>query len=118
MKNDKDNKKIGATIVILLTLAIYFIGMMSGVSLGIPCIIVMLLAWAWARGSLTIEYGTPKSSREIDGLEKVTRFEVIDETGRLMVEYLDEDVEASAQLQDHGRTLKIYLRHESEEEHA
>lgn len=39
---------------------------------------------------------------------KVTRFEVIDETGRAMVRY---DVEVtSVQLQDEDRTLKVFLR--------
>lgn len=37
---------------------------------------------------------------------KVTRFEVIDETGRAMVRY---NVEVVAQLQDEERTLKIFV---------
>jgi hypothetical protein len=39
-------------------------------------------------------------------LSKVTRFEVIDETGRSMVRYA---VSVAAELQDDGRTLKIFI---------
>lgn len=37
---------------------------------------------------------------------KVTRFEVIDETGRAMVRY---NVEVVVHLQDDGRTLKVFV---------
>ena len=38
--------------------------------------------------------------------EKVTRFEVIDETGRAYVKY---DVKVEMSYQDEGRTLKVFL---------
>ena len=55
--------------------------------------------------------------KKLPGLEKVTRFEVIDHTGiresefgRILVRYFDNDViDLEAQLQDDGRTLKIFL---------
>lgn len=40
-------------------------------------------------------------------LNKVTRFEVIDESGRLLVRY---DIQLEAQVQDEGRTLKVFLK--------
>lgn len=54
-------------------------------------------------------------NNEIKGLEKVTRFEVIDHTGlydvgRVLVRYFDNDViELVGQLQDDGKTLKMFL---------
>lgn len=43
----------------------------------------------------------------ISGLDAVTRFEVIDHTGRVMIRY---GVTAESHLQDDGRTLKIFLK--------
>jgi hypothetical protein len=48
----------------------------------------------------------------IDGLSEVTRFEVIDGTGRAMVRY---GVTVKAHLQDGARTLKIFLDERGEE---
>lgn len=39
--------------------------------------------------------------------DKVTRFEVIDETGRAMVKY---GVSVELSYQDDGRTLKVFLK--------
>jgi hypothetical protein len=45
---------------------------------------------------------------DIDGLEKVTRFEVIDDNGRVYSKWDLKDV--VLQLQDNGRTLKAFLQ--------
>lgn len=42
-----------------------------------------------------------------DEYSKVTRFEVIDETGRVMVKY---GVNLQTSLQDKGRTLKVFIK--------
>lgn len=39
--------------------------------------------------------------------DKVTRFEVIDETGRAIVKY---DVSVELSYQDDGKTLKVFLK--------
>lgn len=39
----------------------------------------------------------------------VNRIEVIDGTGRICVKYLDKDEQASYNLQDDNRTLKIFI---------
>ena len=44
--------------------------------------------------------------------ETVTRFEVIDETGRAMVKY---NVSVELSYQDDGRTLKIFLKEEDKQ---
>ena len=44
--------------------------------------------------------------------EKVTRFEVIDTAGRLVVRY---GVSVYCQLQDDGRTLKVFLSEQTKE---
>ena len=43
-------------------------------------------------------------------VDKVTRVEVIDETGRAYVKYLDSDQEVTYSLQDDNRTLKVFIR--------
>jgi hypothetical protein len=43
---------------------------------------------------------------------KVTRFEVIDESGRVYVKY---GVEVELSYQDDGRTLKVFVRSKGEE---
>jgi hypothetical protein len=43
-------------------------------------------------------------------LDLISRFEVIDENGRAYVKYLNNSEELYPQLQDDGRTLKIFLR--------
>ena len=43
-------------------------------------------------------------------IDKVTRVEVIDDTGRAYVKYLDDDQEVTYSLQDDNRTLKVFIR--------
>jgi hypothetical protein len=43
-------------------------------------------------------------------LDLISRFEVIEENGRAYVKYLNNSEELYPQLQDDGRTLKIFLR--------
>ena len=42
-------------------------------------------------------------------IDKVTRVEVIDETGRAYVKYLNKDQEVVYSLQDDERTLKLFI---------
>lgn len=42
-------------------------------------------------------------------LERVTRVEVIDDTGRAYVKYLEEGEGVGYMLQDDGRTLKVFI---------
>ena len=59
-------------------------------------------------GKITkIEESTPDLSAE-EKNNKITRLEVIDETGRAYVKYFDGSLELS--YQDEGRTLKIFIR--------
>ena len=46
--------------------------------------------------------------------DKVTRVEVIDETGRAYVKYLGEDQEVVCGLQDDERTLKVFINRKQE----
>lgn len=46
----------------------------------------------------------------------VTRVEVIDETGRAYVKYLDDDQYVCYDLQDDGRTLKVFINKVKEED--
>lgn len=45
-----------------------------------------------------------------DQLNLISRFEVIDETGRVYVKYINNNEELYPELQDDGRTLKVFLR--------
>lgn len=42
-------------------------------------------------------------------MKKITRVEVIDETGRAYVKYLEDNQEVVCDLQDNGRTLKVFI---------
>ena len=48
--------------------------------------------------------------------DKVTRVEVIDETGRAYVKYLEEDQEVVCGLQDDERTLKVFINRKQDNE--
>ena len=48
--------------------------------------------------------------------DKVTRVEVIDETGRSYIKYLDKDQEVVCGLQDDERTLKVFINRKQEDE--
>ena len=48
--------------------------------------------------------------------DKVTRVEVIDETGRAYIKYLDNDQEVVCGLQDDERTLKVFINRKQEDE--
>ena len=47
---------------------------------------------------------------------KVTRVEVIDETGRAYIKYLNKDQEVVCGLQDDERTLKVFINRKQEDE--
>jgi hypothetical protein len=49
-------------------------------------------------------------------VDKVTRVEVIDETGRAYIKYLDNDQEVVCGLQDDERTLKVFINRKQEDE--
>jgi hypothetical protein len=49
-------------------------------------------------------------------VDKVTRVEVIDKTGRAYVNYLENDQEVVCSLQDDGRTLKVFINRKQENE--
>jgi hypothetical protein len=49
-------------------------------------------------------------------VDKVTRVEVIDETGRAYVNYLENDQEVVCSLQDDERTLKVFINRKQEDE--
>ena len=46
---------------------------------------------------------------EFEKMKAVTRFEVIDETGRAYVKYLDKDEGIKYSLQDDDKTLKVFI---------
>ena len=46
---------------------------------------------------------------ELQAMKNVTRFEVIDETGRAYVKYLKDDEGIKYSLQDDDRTLKVFI---------
>ena len=48
--------------------------------------------------------------------DKVTRVEVIDETGRAYIKYLDNDQEVVCGLQDDERTLKVFINRKQQDE--
>lgn len=52
-----------------------------------------------------------KASSKLEGIDydKISRVEVIDETGRGYIRYLKEDENVRYDLQDDGRTLKIFI---------
>lgn len=47
--------------------------------------------------------------KELQAMKKVNRFEVIDEEGRTYVNHLNEDQRVKFSLQDHDRTLKVFI---------
>lgn len=47
-------------------------------------------------------------------IDRVNRVEVIDETSRAYVKYLDKDQEVVYSLQDDGRTLKLFINKKDE----
>ena len=49
-------------------------------------------------------------------VDKVTRVEVIDETGRAYIKYLDDDQEVVCGLQDDERTLKVFINRKQQDE--
>ena len=49
-------------------------------------------------------------------VDKVTRVEVIDETGRAYIKYLDNDQEVVCDLQDDERTLKVFINRKQTDE--
>jgi len=49
-------------------------------------------------------------------VDRVTRVEVIDETGRAYIKYLDNDQEVLCGLQDDERTLKVFINRKQEDE--
>ena len=60
------------------------------------------LAWGWYKQLCECE-------RQVD-CKLVSRVEVIDETGRGYVKYLEEDQFAWLSFQDDGRTLKVFIQ--------
>ena len=56
---------------------------------------------------LLISHAAMSRKTSFPDLTRVTRFEVIDETGRVIVKY---GVAIEASLQDDGRTLKVFTR--------
>lgn len=48
-------------------------------------------------------------SNELEAMKRVDRLEVIDETGRLAVKYLEDDERVRYELQDDDRTLKVFI---------
>ena len=46
----------------------------------------------------------------LEAMNNITRLEVIDQTGRAYVHYLDEKESVQYSLQDGNRTLKIFIR--------
>lgn len=58
-----------------------------------------------------LEHRLDRANREITkDNERVTRFEVIDGTGRSYVHMLTEDERVELSYQDDGRTLKVFIR--------
>ena len=49
-------------------------------------------------------------------IDKVTRVEVIDETGRAYVRYLEDDQKVVSSLQDDERTLKVFINRKHEDD--
>jgi hypothetical protein len=49
-------------------------------------------------------------SEELEAMNNVNRFEVIDQHGRSYVHYLDENESIQYSLQDDNRTLKVFIR--------
>ena len=50
-----------------------------------------------------------KEKALFEKMKAVTRFEVIDESGRAYVKYLDKDEGIKYNLQDDDRTLKVFI---------
>ena len=46
---------------------------------------------------------------KLEAMKRVTRFEVIDDSGRAYVKYLKEGEGIAYVLQDDGRTLKVFI---------
>ena len=53
---------------------------------------------------------TMTDSEELEAMNNIIRLEVIDQTGRAYVHYLDEKESVQYSLQDDNRTLKIFIR--------
>jgi len=51
----------------------------------------------------------PGDGEELQKMKSVTRFEVIDDTGRAYVKYRDKDEKIKYCLQDDDRTLKVFI---------
>lgn len=49
------------------------------------------------------------SEEILEKMKQVSRFEVIDESGRVYVKYLEEDEGIAYILQDDDRTLKVFI---------
>ena len=49
-------------------------------------------------------------------IDRVNRVEVIDETGRAYVKYLDNNQEVVYSLQDDGRTLKLFINKKGQDD--
>lgn len=47
--------------------------------------------------------------REVEAINKVNRIEVVDQTGRAYVHYLNENESVRYSLQDDNQTLKIFI---------
>ena len=57
-----------------------------------------------------------KEKALFEKMKAVTRFEVIDESGRAYVKYLDKDEEIKYNLQDDERTLKVFINKVNKED--
>ena len=57
-----------------------------------------------------------KEKALFEKMKAVTRFEVIDESGRAYVKYLDKDEEIKYNLQDDKRTLKVFINKVNKED--
>ena len=51
-------------------------------------------------------------------IDRVNRVEVIDETGRAYVKYLDKDQEVVYSLQDDERTLKLFINKKGQDDES
>jgi len=110
-------ERIKPTILtVLLCLALHYVLLVCGFDLMWLFIGVIVITVSWATGALVIEVGR-KSKFEVEGLEAVNRLEFIDETGRMYYKHSEaKKVKVSAQIQDDGRTLKVFLQKYKENE--
>lgn len=112
-------QKLKTTVlVVLLCLTLHFLILTTGHDLMWLFIVIIAITTSWATGVLSIEMTYGKQSKfEIEGLDEVNRLEFIDETGRLYYKHSEaKKVKVSAQIQDDGRTLKVFLQKYKEEE--